>query len=246
MGAGVLGHYEFANQILDIALVVVPAVLGLGAIGSFSYGVISTGRALASQGMGVLKFGASVLGGAVVGGMGGLRAGIGAMRSSEGAVGVKDVVKQAGKEAVRGGVHGAFGSRGLLQTVNRALWSEMVEKELLEKLGGRVSYTAREVGEGGQVKEITVSRPALDKVGKFSTRSERIIYDNSIREEVKQEPEPEPQPSSPIITPDTRPDEWREGIMTVNRMEDVRKRYGTEEAVRWVQGKNTGILTAKR
>ena len=237
MGAGVLAGFEFANQILDIALVVVPSVLGLGAIASFSYGVISTGRALASQGMGVLKFGASVLGGAVVGGFGGLKAGLGAMRASEGAIDVKDVAKTAGKEAVRGGLHGAFGSRGILQTLNRALWSEMVEKELLEQLGGKVSYTVREVDkESGQIKEVSVSRPALDKVGKFSTRNERIIYDDSIREEVKQETEPEPQPSSPIITPDTRPDEWREGIMTVNRMEDIRKRYGTEEAVRWVQG----------
>ncbi len=177
MGAeAVYQHYEYANVILEYAITAIPSILGLGALGSIAYGTISTGARWLKEGGEMLKLGASILGGAAIGGLGAARGVFmahkaGAFESKKEAT--KTLGSRLAAESFKGGVSAATGSRGWLSVANRSLWgdeafktiiSKKPDEEVIIKKGrGEEEIIQRKLGDTSGITERRKIRRVIDK-----------------------------------------------------------------------------------
>ncbi len=124
--------FKTANMIVEWAIVAIPSLFGLGAIGSLGYGVFSSARGWIHHGGDMLKLGASIIAGGFAGGIGGIRA-VGSLRAMGQDISIGEAMKMVGGEALKGGVKASTGSRGWLQVANRSLWGNEAERSFLSK-----------------------------------------------------------------------------------------------------------------
>ena len=210
-----MSEFEFANAILTIAMGVIPVVLGAGFLIPVGHALYQTAKSLATEGVQMLKLGAGILGGAVLGAVGGAVAGIKAGTAA--GFGTKETLKIAGGEMATGAIKGAVqGVRGSMMGV---MFAEKHARELMEKLSGgkKVTYSYTEKV-GDRTRTVTISRPALDMKGRFSTREERVSHIDA------EEPEKKPERRSPLILPGSP--EWEKGMAEINKREYIRKTKG--------------------
>lgn len=124
--------FKTANMVVEWAIVTVPSLLGVGAIGSLGYGLFTSARGWIHHGGDMIKFGAGILAGGALGGVGGMKAVLG-LRAMGQSISTGEALKMIGGEVLRGGTRAATGSRGWLQVMNRSLWSSEAEKDFLSK-----------------------------------------------------------------------------------------------------------------
>ncbi len=135
---------------------------------------MSTGHQWIKHGSEMVKLGASIAGGSLLGGFGALK-GIGAVRAMGGEVSATEAMKMIGEETFKGGFSASTGSRGWLSVANRSLWGDEAFKSIINKMP-----TEETIIEKGRGEEEIVTRVVGDKVGMTEkTRIRRRIKPDS-------------------------------------------------------------------